>query len=500
MKELLFMKWLVIMFAAAMFTSCYKDLGNYSYQEINEVTIDTLKERYSGYYLIDTIRISPEIHFTKDSANQDRYSYEWSLISGRFNGGNEFKISNERNLVFPVTVPANSYFLILKVLDKKTGVSWMQKSNLTVSTYFDQGWMILGEKEGYVTVDMVSIPGNGDTLLVKDVLQNSGLKPLQGPRDIISVNRFNNNPLYLLTDDGTYELDKNSFESGEYANIKSLVYDTEKDPNLTASDIVQNSGNYRYMIAGEKLYVNTSLIQANSFGNPASRYSTSKTSFKVAPYIAWSGARYGFVSGRMLAYNTEEQRFVQFTSTATFCDSLPDNPGDPFEWKTGLDMVNLFNSQYVNPALGKISYSLMKSDENKYYLYSFSTNIVRKGNKYDVSDLPEIGNMTGWGFSGSFPIMFYAAGTKLYGYNYETGQRFEREFEKEITMLHFDTYLEGDEVFYVATWDSAASDEDGGEITKFRVKRNPNNIEIEKADDVQWSGLSKVKSMTWKWF
>ncbi len=494
------MKWVFALLSVVILSSCYKDKGNYAYTEINEATIDTFSQQYNAYYLVDTLKIIPKINFTMDPGTADRYSYQWSLISGRFNGGSEFKISDKRNLNFPITVPANDYFLVFKVLDSTTGVTWMQRSNLKVSTYFDRGWMILGDKDGYAIVDMISIPGSGDTILIKDVLQNNGLKALKGPRNIISVNRFNNNPLYLLTDDGTYELDKKSFVSGEYANVNNLVYDTEKEGNFTAGDIVQNSGNNRYMVAGHKLYVNASLIQANSFGNPASKYRTSQTSFKVAPHIAWSGFRYGFVSGRMLAYNTDENRFVQFTSTATFTDSLPDNPGDPFAWKTGMDMVNLFNSAYTNPAIGKMSYALMKNSEGKHFLYSFSTNIIRKGQRYDVSALPGISTMKDWGFSGSFPIMIYTSGSKLYGYNYETGLQFEKDFGKDITMLHFDTFYENAEVFYVATYDASKPENTGGEITKFRVVRNPNAIEIEQADNVKWTGLSKVTSMTWKWF
>ena len=500
MKNVTNMKWMFIVLSVVVLSSCYKDKGNYSYMDINEVSIDSFTQQYNGYYLVDTLRITPKIHFSIDSITTERYSYEWSLVTGTFDGAHSIKISESKNLEFPITVPANNYVLVFKLLDKSTGVTWMQKSRLRVSTYFDKGWMILGEKDGYTTVDMISIPGSGDTIIIKDVLQNNGLVPLKGPRNMISLNRFNNNPLYLLTDDGTYELNKKTFESGEYANVKNLVYDTEKPSKFTATDIVQNASYNRYMIGGEKLYVNASLISSNSYGNPASRYRTSQHSFNVAPHIAYSGFLYGYVSGRMLAYNTDEKRFVSFTTAANFCDSLPDNSGDPFEWKTGMDMVNLFNSNYVNPALGTMSYALMKNSEGNHFLYSFTTNNIRKGKRYDVSALPGISTMKNWGFSGAYPIMFYTSGTKLYGYNYETGLKFEKDFGKEITLLHFDTFNEKNEAFYVATYDGSKPANTGGEMTKFKVKRNPNAIEIEEVEGVKWTGLTKAISMTWKYW
>ncbi|MEO6684199.1 MAG: PKD-like family lipoprotein [Ginsengibacter sp.] len=495
------MKWIYVFLSFVFLSSCYKDKGNYTYKEINEILIENFQPQYHAYYLKDTLKISPSIKFTQDSLSSDRYLYEWSLLRGGQGVAEEYKISHTRQLNFPVTVPSNEYLLVFKILDKETGITWMQKSNFTVSTYFDRGWLILGESQGHAVVDMISIPGSGDTVIIKDVMQNNGLKSLKGPRNIVSINNRNvHNPLYILTDDGTYELDKRTFASGEFANIKNRVYDVEKQSNFTAGDILQNFSVNRFMIGGDKLYINGSLSVNDSYANPASRYSTSKYSFKVAPYIAFTKNPMGLVQGRMLVYNSDDKRFVQFTPFSTFCDSLPDNSGDPFAWKTGMKMINLFNSSYVVPALGKMSYALMENDQGSRFLYTFTSNIVRKGKRYDVSALPGIKTMKHWGFSGTFPIMLYTSGSKLYGYNYETGFQFEKDFGKEITLLHFDTLLENNEKFYIATFDPSKSANTGGEITKFTVLRNPNAIEIEEDINVKWSGLSKVVSMTWKWF
>ena len=40
---------------------CYEDKRNYDYTETFEITIDSLKESYTLYALVDTLRISPEV-------------------------------------------------------------------------------------------------------------------------------------------------------------------------------------------------------------------------------------------------------------------------------------------------------------------------------------------------------------------------------------------------------------------------------------------------------
>lgn len=94
------MKWAFALLSVLVLTSCYKDKGNYAYTEINEANIDTFTQQYNAYYLVDTLKITPKINFTMDPGSADRYSYQWSLISGRFNGGSEFKIRRKGILIF----------------------------------------------------------------------------------------------------------------------------------------------------------------------------------------------------------------------------------------------------------------------------------------------------------------------------------------------------------------------------------------------------------------
>ena len=62
--------------------ACYDDKGSYDYKDVNEVEVDGLGTSYNLIFKKDTLKITPELKFTQDSLNLDRYGYEWIVVSG----------------------------------------------------------------------------------------------------------------------------------------------------------------------------------------------------------------------------------------------------------------------------------------------------------------------------------------------------------------------------------------------------------------------------------
>ena len=60
---------------------CYEDKGNYDYTETFEITIDSLKESYTLYALVDTLRISPEV-----SPVNAEYDFHWCVYQTNVQG------------------------------------------------------------------------------------------------------------------------------------------------------------------------------------------------------------------------------------------------------------------------------------------------------------------------------------------------------------------------------------------------------------------------------
>ena len=154
------------------------------------------------------------------------------------------------------------------------------------------------------------------------------------------------------------------------------------------------------MIGDNALYVNSMLILSATYGNPINKYDRYSTEyFKVFPEFIWSVASYGSFSGNLLAYDMDNKRFVKFTASSNMCDTLPDNVGDPFEWKTGNEMIAVFNSKFPSNAGNNTNYAIMKSPDNRYYIYSFCASSSKKGGRFDITALPDIAQATQFAFS-----------------------------------------------------------------------------------------------------
>ena len=489
-------------------SSCFKDEGNYDYRKINEIkVIGGMEEEYSAYTMVDTLRIIPELSFTQDAEAKESYEYTWYLAGNGIGAGKLEEISDKLNLEYLITQPKGSYTLTLGVKDKATGVEWQTDAWLEVTTLFTNGWLMLGEREGIVSLDMVSVTSVGDTTVVRDILKNSGLPELHGPRKMVSANRYITptspwaSVCLLMTDDGTFELDKVNMTSDESTNIRHDIYDPMASEDFAASDMIQNAGYYREMIGDNALYVTDALMVSGDFGNPINKYDKySDEFFKVWPEIIYGFSSWGSYAGSQIVYDMDGKRFAKYTHSSANCEALTDGENEPWSWETGNDMVAIFNSQFLTSG-AQTSYAVMKSPDGKFYLYSMTPSNTKKGKRYDISQLPDIAQADKFIFSSKYPYMLYAAGSKLYACEFLDSGITHKEFDgfgtDEITMLYYDSYRQrGQDYFYVATYNDAQ----GGTVRKYQIADNPNDIVIEPLEGSRWDGLCKVASMCWKWY
>lgn len=131
---------------------CYKDQGNYEYQELNEPTwlhnhLST--PLYITTYAGDTAKHQPRFDFGADSAEILKHMrYEWRFRGILLSEERDFwmpsdTLINKLNLPFSETSGSNGSFTII---DTRTGVKHMVRTWVTIRPKFYQGdWLILSE-------------------------------------------------------------------------------------------------------------------------------------------------------------------------------------------------------------------------------------------------------------------------------------------------------------------------------------------------------------------
>ena len=143
--------WALLLVSWSM-TSCYEDLGNYDYREINELSVDSI----AAFYTIDqfdTLKIDPQFAGTQ-YADTSMFYYVWEMAGDT--------ISRQPYLRYRVsTTPGDKYCRFI-VTDKATGVREYTYFNTTVvnATAAD-GILLLGDYDGHAELSFKRLDKEG---------------------------------------------------------------------------------------------------------------------------------------------------------------------------------------------------------------------------------------------------------------------------------------------------------------------------------------------------
>ena len=498
---------LLVLLAVGLCMGCYDDKGNYDYHDFNEITINNrgFDTTYPLTSYVDTLRISPELKFKLGES--EHLTFEWVA---RFNGieFTEYPIGKERDLVYPMSLPSGTYTLFFKVKDTLNTMEYWNVTAFQVQDLLTSGWVVLGENSnGEACLDMVTY--SVDTLVLKDLLKESGLPVLRNPVKVWVVDNYRDNMIHVSTGDGTYRLTREDFKGGDHTHLKYNFFDPGSLEHFTLQDVGQMRNWNRAAIIDDLLFHNSSMIQSSIFQNPANHYQGTYDLFDIGDKIAYNPKAMTYY---YILYNKTEQRFVYvggraYGSPAGYCDTLKDTRDDVeiFSWKPGLDYVTSINSRFLDG----YCYTILKDNGGQHYLYSYALRYqwgwesIVKNKKYSLDKATDLDKAKFFGASAQRTYLFYAVGSKLYAYDYvaETVKVLEDFGDQEITLLHYDILVDvgtNDDFFYVGTYDPSLPEETGGTLTRYRVINDPNNIIVEKVPGFSWSGLCKIKSIDFK--
>ncbi len=427
MKKIKNLIWILI--PISFFLSCAKDLGNYSYSENNDITIENIPDEINVLAGVDTLKLQPKIVskqdgiITKDNPN---YSFVYASKGIRVDKTMNYTALDSTypmNLSYFIDLAPDDYPLNFVVTDKRTGIQTTKSFKLKVGSAVSQGWMVLSnEGQGRrLRMDMISIISSNRVLQAFDVLAVLGMPVLYNATKIVNVKRnpINSQLGVLTANDGGWKMDESDLRSytgydfinnfgDKSSNPKPMVIQGTNSYHLTVD---QNNNSYalNYNRAGGifEFPINTTI---NSI----------PPQFKVSKHFAVD-LRVSGASNSALFYDIDNKRFIDWSGGRSTISVPLTNPAQPlFDYNTGKDLVYMESSLYGNST----AYSILKKN-GQYSLYGINFVPASPVGRFEQSyyadlNIPEIEKATVFAFHSNLPYMFYAADSKVYQYDLVT--------------------------------------------------------------------------------
>lgn len=507
----LFTVFLIVM----LWGSCAKDLGNYDYQEINEVTITGIDGEYRSIFNRDTLRINPAIQFSNEEDNK-RYQYRWIVRKAL---SFEDTIGRTRSLEYPVTVPPDNYKLIFQITDMESDLVWEKSATYVVGTLLSRGILLMGEtEEGFAEVDLISMAT--DTTVIRGLLTSSGLPRLTGG---IAVQHTGGlipaeSKLWVFTKDGSYFVDRSSFAGSTANNFAKLTYTNlpispqGMHPVLLAPQINNITGTIgegfaRLMVTSDGNIYGGNYMEngGDYYANPINREAEKpQRLLEAAPFLLYSLKG----TNSMVWYDKTSERFMRIPSFYNNFTSHPlrDHPDDPFPWnQSSFGRTLIYAENTGNTDGGAVfgnSYAIMKDPINNYFIYKLYVNgaVPLKTGYFPVKKLAaNFERAQQFAFSSYRTVVFYVVDHKLFAYDYNPGN--EKSYEitlpttDQVTMIKFDTQINPlSNSLYIGTYNPTRK----GTLQRYTLGSNPNTVDLHPVAQEKWENLSKIINWSWR--
>jgi hypothetical protein len=500
----------LIALSALGLTSCYKDLGNYSYHSINQVTFSNF-DTINGYttYFNDTFKVTPTLVSSLNKNADSDYTYVWSYrLSSVLSSSADSLLSTGRNLNKLITLAPGSYILMYKVTDKTTGVTFQTKTTLLVSTAVYEGYLVLNDVGGKSRLDMLSFNKTQNVFTqYTDVLQKQGSSvPMDGqPNQVLSMvyTRSNvvkqNYGIFLATSTSTNRVNQETFAWDPTYNIRYLTVGNPPQnftaQRLTGAYINTNSSTTIYMYAtdGNMYLYSTNAGFALKY-TPLNVYTVAGTPFRTTPWVATDGTTGVF-------YDADNRNFVVSSSPGA---TTVQQPTSNLNYPTGYDLVWMDCNYYPEAGQTKTTYAILKDPvTSKIYLLRFKIGVAQ--DYFQEITGTDIANANLFAVSPDFGYLFYSAGGKIYEYDLALQQSFLMvdKGSAQISYLSFlhiydrygnTNYVNWSKQLTVGSYDPAGPAGANGTLERYTVQ--PVNGQITLTSG--WTGFGKIVSVAYR--
>ncbi|WP_437921446.1 PKD-like family lipoprotein [Sphingobacterium sp. LRF_L2] len=496
-------------------SGCYKDKGNYEYVELDQVLIDTsnlnIQDSYS-LYRYDTLTIAPKIYFngkqiTDESSVKDQLSFTWSIYQANIGGTLQTRDTLSHKIILnnPITKPTGGWIVMLTVRDLKTNTDSYQKFNLQLDESLSDGWMVMYEKDGNTDVGLIvderSKPGTVNQRIFTDIIKNTNGAALEGkPISLLqSASPLTSKEVVVASEKDMQAFNYTDFERA--FSFENFFYGAPTTKALTA--FTANNARKEFVINNNKIHV------ANfSSGTTRTILFSVPLSGNFGELANWNPKFYaqGFDA---VAYDKTNKKFVYVVAGSIAVSDIPAQTATTAEWSPSNVGLDLKVSDY-----GRLNYEyLIMNDANNHYLLTanfMGTAPLFALKKYNISDAPDISNVSAMASSSTGSYILYGANEKVYLHKYETNQAIENIWTapagEKITSIRFLKFYfttaqtiriasVANQYVYFATYNESTKE---GKV--YNVKIDQTNGSIDSSTLKVYEGFGKITDMSLKWF
>ncbi|MBB2151382.1 PKD-like family lipoprotein [Pedobacter gandavensis] len=506
--------YLFLLLVFSVFTySCKKDLGNYSYKDINEIKFPAELDGKLTAYVAKNFNVKPVLSFSKDdSGDTSRYTYEWVYLTSPATGAVKLKVlANTKDLNIIMNLPVGTYEGYYRVTDKETGVQFRKRFMMEVRNEFNEGWLLMTDVNGIAQLDMLSQQPDGQFLVVNDLLGtlSSGLKLAGKPKLVYC---YNTGPLkgyginlpygiYIGTDKSTDRVHPDTFEWRNNYNVKSEILDLDLPAGFHI-DAIKMATEYEraYMVSDQGNVLAYQRDINLKYGMPLNYDNVTKLKYKVAPFIG-----VGEILNKMRAffYDAEHRRFVthatQFDSTLS---PILDRDGDDFKFSYNHTDKDMLYMTWVPYATGEVFSVLKDPAGSNRYLACFDP-VSYKQTYYGQIVAPEIEKAESFAISPDLGYVYYVVDGKLYQYNKNTSPATAKmvldKSPEKISLIKFQAYhnpkkYKDSNKLLVCSYNPALPEGKNGKMEQYEVMLAGQGLTLEKT----YTGFGKVQSIHYR--
>lgn len=478
--------------------SCYKDKGNYSYHDINEVTFSQI-DTTTGYavFIGDSLKISPKLNESQPGTD---YTYEWSFYDN-ING--DKILSKEKDLKIKINETPGTYSLQYRVTDKSNGRLFHVRTNLLVRTSVYEGYLVLNNVNGKSRLDMLSYDATtGNFNQITDVLTHMGSSlPEQGkPIKVVATrvtNAFNWSDstygIYMITEDGTNRVHPETFDYNPTYNIRyEIVGDIPQD--FKADNLIPDPAFYYvvlFLYSGHNVYVRGGGPEMYSL--PVNKLNGQEP-FRAAPWLVSTSSQY------LTMFDIDARKFCMLSNLAGFtAEPVPvaTGPGQP-NYPTGKDLL------WMGKTPSGYAYAITQDvGGNTRYITRF-----RPGVLPEISEPingTDIANATQFAVSANPEYLFYSAGGKVYEYDLytKTSKLMLDKGAATITYLAFQPFTANRNPSTYGQWlrwlnigysDPGGTEGSNGTLEQYSVPDANEALVLQK----KWTGFGNIVSISYR--